>query len=195
MAKNKMAKDGNGIIKTVRKKASNYFLLREYKKVKRKPEVRNLAQSRNIGILFEVRSKEDLDTVRSFVAQIKERNRKITALGYATTKELLQTLKSDNEFDFISKEDFNWYYKPEKYVIKNFMSDGMDMLIDLSLKKNHALLYVAAFTEAKMKVARFDEKQKEYYDLMIDISKDNTLKYLINQIKHYITKINEQSTQ
>lgn len=190
-----MAKDGSGIVKTVRKKASNYFLLREYKKIKRKPEVRNLAQSRNIGILFEVRSKEDLDTVRAFVAQIKERNRKITALGYVTTKELLQTLKSDNEFDFISKEDFNWYYKPEKYVIKNFMSDGMDILIDLSLKKNHALLYVAAFTEAKMKVARFDEKQKEYYDLMIDISKDNTLKYLINQIKHYITKINEQSTQ
>ena len=190
-----MAKDGNTVVNTVRKKASNYFLSREYKKVKRKPEVRNLAQSRNIGILFEVRSKEDLDTVRTFVSQIKERNRKITALGYVTTKELLQTLKSDNEFDFISKTDFNWYYKPEKYVIKNFMSDGMDLLIDLSLKKNPALLYVAAFTEAKMKVARFDEKQKEYFDLMIDIGKENTLKYLINQIKHYITKINEQSTQ
>ncbi|MGE0636175.1 MAG: hypothetical protein AB7P01_07030 [Bacteroidia bacterium] len=190
-----MAKDGNSIVKAVRKKASNYFLVREYKKVKRKPQALNLSQARNIGILFEVRGKEDVDTVRAFVAQIKERNRKITALGYVTTKELLQTLKSDNEFDFISKEDFNWYYKPEKYVIKNFMSDGMDVLIDLSLKKNPALLYTAAFTEAKMKVARFDEKQKEYYDLMIDIGKDNTLNYLINQIKFYITKINEQSTQ
>lgn len=190
-----MAKDGKGIVHTVRKKAANYFLSRDYKKVKRKPQALNLSQARNIGILFEVRSKEDIDTVRAFVSQIKERNRKITALGYVATKELLQTLKSDNEFDFISKLDFNWYYKPEKYVIKNFMSDGMDVLIDLSLKKNPALLYVAAFTEAKMKVARFDEKQKEYYDLMIDTNKDNTLKYLITQIKHYITKINEQSTQ
>ena len=190
-----MAKDGIAIINTVRKKAAGYYLLREYKKVKRKPQVRNLAESKNIGILFEVISKEDLDTVRSFVSQLKERNRKITALGYVTTKELQQTLKSDNEFDFVSKTDFNWYFKPQKYVIKNFMSDGMDLLIDLSLRKNSGLLYVAAFTDAKMKVARFDEKQKEYYDLMIDIGKDNTLKYLINQIKHYITKINEQNNQ
>lgn len=189
-----MPKDSTGIVKTVRKKASGYFLSREYKKVKRKPEVRNLAQSRNIGILFELRSKEDLDTVRFFVSQIKERYRKITALGYVTTKELMQTLKSDNEFDFISKTDFNWYYKPEKYVIKNFMNDGMDLLIDLSLRKNPALLYIAAFTDAKMKVARFDEKQKEYFDLMIEIGKEATLKYLINQVKHYITKINEQNS-
>lgn len=189
-----MAKDGTGIVNTIRKKAANYFLLRDYKKVKRKPEVRNLAQSRNIGILFEVNSGEDVNTVRFFVSQLKDRSRKITALGYVSNKEMLQTLKSDNEFDFISKIDFNWYYKPEKYIIKNFMSDGFDMLIDLSMKPNVALLRIAAFTDAKMKVARFDDKQKEFYDLMIDIGKDNTLKYLINQIKHYITKINEQNS-
>ncbi len=190
-----MAKDSSGIVTEVRKKAATYFLLRDYKKVIRKPEVRNLAQSRNIGILFEVRSKEDIDTVRFFVSQLKDRSRKITVLGYVSNKELLQTLRSDNEFDFISKVDFNWYYKPEKYIIKNFMSDGFDMLIDLSMKKNPALLRIAAFTDAKMKVARFDEKQKEYYDLLLDIGKENTLKYLINQIKHYITKINEQNNQ
>ena len=183
------------IISAVRKKAANYFLEREYKKVKRKPEVRNLAQSKTIGILFEIRTEEDLNTVRFFVSQIKERNRKISVLGYVFKKELLQTLKSGNEFDFISQPDFNWYFKPKGYVIKNFMSDGFDLLIDLSMKKNPALLYIAAFSDAKMKVARFDDKQKEYFDLMIDIKKDTTLKYLINQVKHYITKINEQSTQ
>ena len=112
------------IISAIRKKAAKYFLEREYKNLKRKPQVRNLAQSKNIGILFEVRTEEDLTTVRSFVSQIKERNRKITALGYVTRKELLQNLKSDNEFDFISQADFNWYFKPQKYVIKNFMTDG-----------------------------------------------------------------------
>ena len=73
------------------------------------------------------------------------------------------------------------------------MSDGFDMLIDLSMKRNPALLYIAAFSDAKMKVARFDDKQKEYFDLLLDIGKENSLKYLIQQIKHYITKINEQS--
>ncbi len=180
------------IISVIRKKAAQYFLERDYKTVKRKPEVRNLAQSKNIGILFEVRTKEDFDTVRFFVSQIKERYRKITVLGYVSKKELLQTLKSDNEFDFISKTDFNWYYKPQGYVIKNFMSDGFDLLIDLAMREHPALIHVAAFTEAKFKVARFDEKQKQFFDLMIDIKKDNTLKYLINQIKHYITTINEQ---
>ncbi len=188
-----MAKDGKGIVSTVRKKAAKYFLEREYKKVQRKPEVRNLAQSKNIGILFEIRSEEDLNTVRFFVSQIKERSRKITALGYVTKKELLQSLKSDNEFDFISRLDFNWQLKPNGYVIKNFMSDGFDMLIDLSLHRNIALLRISAFTKAKMKVARFDDKQNEYFDLLIDIGKDQSLKYLINQIKHYITKINEQN--
>ncbi len=183
------------IISAVRKKAAKYFLEKEYKKVQRKPEVRNLAQSKNIGILFEIRTEEDLNTVRFFVSQIKERSRKITVLGYVSKKELLQSLKSDNEFDFISQQDFNWYFKPKGYVIKNFMSDGFDLLIDLSLRKNPALLYIAAFAEAKFKVARFDDKQKEYYDLMIDIGKDNSLKYLINQLKHYITLINEQNKQ
>lgn len=190
-----MAKDSNGIVTKVRNKAADYFLLRDYKKVKRKPHVRNLAQSRNIGILFEAHSKEDIDVVRFFVSQLKDRSRKISVLGYVSNKQLLLALKSDNEFDFISKADFSWYFKPQNYVIKNFMSDGFDILIDLSLKKNPALLYVAAFTDAKMKVARFDDKLKEYYDLMLDMGNDNSLKFLINQIKHYITKINEQNNQ
>jgi len=29
---------------------------------------------------------------------------------------------------------------------------------------------------------------------MIEIGKEATLKYLINQVKHYITKINEQNS-
>ena len=103
-----MAKDGRGIIGNVRKKAASFYLQREYKKLKRRPQVRNLAQSRNIGILFKINSEEDLNTVRFFVSQIRERNRKITALGYVAKKEILQVIKSDNEFDFVSKLDFNF---------------------------------------------------------------------------------------
>lgn len=180
-------------IKSIRTKVADYFRQQEYAHVNRSSEVRNLAQSRNIGIVFELNSKDDLDTVRFFVSQLRERNRKITALGYVTKKELLQQLKSDNEFDFISQADFNWHYKPTGYLVKNFIDDGFDMLIDLSMRKNPAILYISAFADAKMKVARYDEKHKEYFDLMIEIQKDNSLKYLINQVKHYITKINEQN--
>ena len=84
----------------------------------------------------------------------------------------------------------NWYYKPQNYIIDNFIKKEYDILINLSDSSCIPIKYLVASSVARFKIGRFEEGY-EIYDLMIKLEKEKGKERLMEEIKHYLNLINK----
>ena len=87
-------------------------------------------------------------------------------------------------------QDLNWYYKPQNYIIDNFIKKEYDILINLSDSSCIPIKYLVASSVARFKIGRFEEGY-EIYDLMIKLEKEKGKERLMEEIKHYLNLINK----
>jgi hypothetical protein len=64
------------------------------------------------------------------------------------------------------------------------MKKDFDLLFDLSLKDLFPVRYMTEISPATCKVGRYMESGR--YDLMIDVRENESVDYLIEQIRHYL---------
>ncbi len=98
------------------------------------------------------------------------------------------------EYDFFSTKELNWVGKPSSMVIQNFMNEEYDLLIDLNINDLFPLKYISALSKASFKVGKYNEKELDIYDMMIDSDNTKTLKYFLRQVDVYITMLNKVET-
>jgi len=110
-------------------------------------------------------------------------------LGYVKSKSLIQRFLPKLSYDFFSRKDISWFYRPIHNKVKDFMEKDFDLLIDLNLADSFALKYIAGLSKAICRVGRFSEDNILYYDLMIDVKPATTLDEYLYQIRHYLTII------
>jgi len=152
-----------------------------------------LDQARSIGIIFNAHDEQTFKQIREFSDALRGGGlRSVRSLGFVPKKEVAAFLQSSQDFDFFSREDFNWYFKPQGRKVVGFMSEPFDILIDLRKKRFVPLLFIVGLSRAQFKVGRFGLGFKEFYDLMIDIDDKAKLGYFIDQIKHYLSMINKK---
>jgi hypothetical protein len=95
------------------------------------------------------------------------------------------------QYDFFYKKDLNWYYKPQNYIIDNFIKKEYDILINLCDSSVIPIKYLVASSIARFKIGVYEENY-EIYDLMISLKDDKSMSKLMNEIKHYINLINKK---
>ncbi len=176
-------------IENIKRKIGFFFLNRE-ELPKRTIKVSNLAQAKNIGIIYNATEIATYNIVREFVKQLRDDKKQVKALGYVDNVPAKDFQQAKLEFDFIQKTDLNWYYMPGHHVVDNFCNEPYDLLIDLSVDKVLPQLFVLTWAKAKCKIGRQDDSLEKLYDIMINVDKKPDLKYLIEQVKHYLTIIN-----
>ncbi|MFC2175700.1 DUF6913 domain-containing protein [Bacteroidota bacterium] len=170
-----------------------YFLKKDMRVRNRKIQSIALEDARSIGILFNAKDEKTFKEIRDFAEEMRGGGvRKVKALGFVPKSDVAAFLESSKDFDFFSPQDFNWYQKPQGRKVAGFISEEFDILFDLRLKRSVSLLFIVGLSRAYFKVGKFEEKYKEYYDLMIDVADSAELPYFISQVKYYLSKINER---
>ena len=114
----------------------------------------------------------------------------LKALGFVKNKNLVQRFLPKLSYDFFSKRDLTWFYKPIHAQVRDFIDKEFDLLIDLSMQDNFPLKYIAGLSNAMLRVGKYSEENTQYYDLMIDTSSTMTSDEYLGQIRHYLTIIN-----
>jgi hypothetical protein len=150
----------------------------------------NLLDAKRIGILYTLNDVPDYDRVSEFVAKLQGSHKEVKALGFVRNKNLIQRFLPKISFDFFSKRDLTWFYKPIHTQVKDFIDKEFDLLIDVSLTDSFPLKYIAGLSNALLRVGRFSEENTAYYDLMIDMKPTMTSEEYLGQIQHYLTIIN-----
>lgn len=178
-------------VEDIKQKVGDFFFKRELKSNPRQREVHNLHTAQSIGILYDATERADMLKVSEFVNALFQTKKDVKALGFVNLKELTHHHMPMLQFDFFFLKDLNWYYKPQNYIIKNFVEKDYDILINLCDSTCIPIKYLAGSSQAKFKVGKFEE-DIDLYDMMIDV-KENTLSALIKEIHHYLTVINQKN--
>jgi hypothetical protein len=177
-------------IEDFKQKVGKWVFQRELKSNKRTKEVCNLDNAQSIGILYDATSEEQLKMVKPFVSYFFDLKKDVKALGYVNSKQLSFHHTPKLQYDFFYQKDLNWYYKPQNYIIDNFVKKEYDILINLCDSSIIPIKYLVASSIAHFKIG-IHEENYEIYDLMISLKDDKSMEKLMHEIKHYINLINK----
>jgi hypothetical protein len=181
------------IIKSIKNFIANHALKQELQSHRRERKANkfNFNDIKTVGILFDATSSEDYEIVKRYVLYLREHRKRVKVIGFFNTKTLPPMTYSKLEYDFFSAKEINWMGKPSTTVIKNFIDEEYDLLIDLNVHDHFALKYIAALSKANFKVGKYSERDMEMYDMMIDADNTKTVKYFLRQVDIYITMMNK----
>jgi hypothetical protein len=191
----------------------------------RKVQVCNLENAKRIGIIYNATEYISFEIIKDLVKQLSDNSLTVSILGYVNSKKLIDHYLYRKGFDFFSKNDLNWYYRPVSTLAVQFMDEPFDLLLNLSLEDYFPIHYITMLSQASFKCGRFFPAD-ESLDFMIDIEKENQmmrslhqevmreaettvenreieadvdkktetelqLKFLINQLVHYLSILNK----
>lgn len=144
----------------------------------------------SIGIQYYLSNEEAHKDVSNFINELKEIKKKVIVLGYIDEGTLPHYYSQKLTWDIISRKNTNWYGKPTAPFVKSFCDEEFDLLIDLTLEDHKPLIYTAALSKAQFKVGRYSEKNADIFDLMIHADQVQSVPEFIENVKHYLSKIN-----
>lgn len=168
--------------------SGNLILNNKLKKSNRNKQTHNLTTAKTIDILFYASNTNDFKIVKALVEKLVENNKQVNVLGYVNAKTIPQQLYLINHFNFFCKKDKNIIKIPKSDIALEFINSKSDVLLDLSLSDFFCLKYIASLKNSTFKIGKFIS-EKSHLDMMIDINKDETIVYLIEQIIHYLNLI------
>lgn len=159
-------------------------LRKKSKQVKRRKIVCNLKDAKNIGVLYNATHMVSFEIIKDLVKSLSSKNVNVSALGYVHSKMLIDHYLYRKGFDFFTRNDLNWYYKPAGQVVDEFIQTPFDILIDLSLEDYYPIQYILASSVSTFKVGRYTPDQ-QYLDLMIDLEKEKQeMKKIHEEVTH-----------
>lgn len=166
----------------------HYNLKKHLKSLNRQVKTHNFNTAKSAGILFSSPDDDSFRAIKDFLTFLSEKDLKVYALGYVPSKKIPQQFLLRKGINFYCKTDLNWYYKPKNEIIEQFVNREFDILFDLSLNDYFTVNYTGSLSKASFKIGV--QKENAYQDLVIDVNKNKSVEYLIEQIKHYLTLLN-----
>ncbi|HEX2395923.1 MAG TPA: hypothetical protein VHI78_11300 [Bacteroidales bacterium] len=147
------------------------MLLNQQRNQSRLPSFHTLNEASNIGIIYNATEYISFEIIKNLVKDLSRDSKKITVLGYVDSKNLIDNYLYRKGFDFFSRNDLNWYFKPVSGVVEEFIKEPFDLLINLSLDDHFPIRYITSVSSATFKAGRFSPHDN-CLDLMIDIEKE-----------------------
>lgn len=170
-------------IENTKRSIGEYMLTRGAGTKKRVPVFCNISQAKKIGILYNATHPISFDIIKNFTKTLTEKKIEVTVLGYVQNKNLIDHYLYRKGFDFFTKANLNWYYKPLSDTVDKFIKSPFDILINLCLEETYPVKYILALSDSKFKVGKFFD-EPNYMDFMIDIEKEKeAMKELNDEIK------------
>ena len=158
------------------------------KRVRRK-KVFNFKTAQKIGIVFDATNPNHFNAVYGFYKDLLADRKEVFMLGFVDGTEIPEKYLFKKNLYIFTRKDVNWVYKPKNTDAIRFINKEFDILIDLTLEYYFLLDYILTLSLARFKVGRFHDERK-CYDMMIYMKDGLTIEYFINQIKHYLERIN-----
>lgn len=146
----------------------------------------NLRDAKSIGILFIGTKPDDIITISNFADSLKSEQKQVFILGY-------QDLKNKEEIGprLFNKNSVNWYGIPQDAKVDQFQTLNLDILICAFNEECMPLEYIAATSKAKFRIGVYNPQKVNFYELMLNVSNEKPLPYVLQQIVHFLKAINK----
>jgi hypothetical protein len=166
---------------------------RELAVVDRYKKYIHLDEAENIGILFDASNEENYKLAFNFARTLTNKQRKCKALGFVNNNTIPHYCHPRLSFDYFTLKDLNWYNKPVSPFVKDYIQTEFDISINLDIGNNNSLNYISGLSKAHFKVGRYNEKNTDLYDLMLDMKEPVELPLFITELNHYLAILKTSS--
>jgi hypothetical protein len=178
-------------LKGIRRKAGNFILRRNIRKLSRNKRFINLEDVNTIGVVFSLKDNDGFESINELLKELTARKKQIFAIGYIEKKKIPDHYLLRKGYNFFCMADLNWYFKPEPSFVSDFIEREFDLLINLSTDQAYPVEYIYALSKARFKTGKFFEGT-DHSDLAIDTGQSRDTKYLAEQLTHYLQIINKR---
>lgn len=163
--------------------------LRREAEVSRNRRGFHFGSARRVALLYLDSDEPAFNRIRLFAKSLKEEYKvsSVISMGYvdAQAKHLPVWQQKKLEYDFICRDDLNWYLKPVRNV-RGFLDPEFDILIDLSGGEVIPLAFLLRESRAAMKVGWKGSLAGTWCDLTIAMKDSTTPELFIQQLKLYL---------
>lgn len=163
-------------------------LRKKLKDVRREKRACNLAEARTAGILFDATDPSGFEPVKSLVSQLTDRGIQVQIIGFVNDKKVPDAYLLRRSFNFISRNELSWIYRPTSDFVDDFIKTPFDILFNLDLKNFYPTRYITTLSRAKFKAGLYQD-DNEFLDFMISLKPNPSLENLIFQLLSYLGEL------
>jgi len=165
-------------------------LLRRYmrqllKTQNRRRKTHTLQSARSIGILFDGTEEKDRLEVLDFAHSLEKPTKKVRLLGFVDIKKVAL---GQTQFPQFTQKERGWNGVPNSEAVKTFIAEHFDLLLCLNGKQTLLLEWVAAASQAAMKIGTYTEHPNDF-DLMLETPAQKGVRFFVDQLDLYLEKI------
>lgn len=123
----------------------------------------------------------------NYIERYRDEGKKVTVLGYVK-----KFPPFEEDIVWITAKDKNWIGIPKMFRIKHFIEKEYDVLINTSMVTNRPLEYISTYSNAKLRIGRYNSDKTYAYDFMMQTESDDVFNYLA-QVEHYLRMVRTDS--
>jgi hypothetical protein len=154
----------------------------------REKQLISLEQVKTMGLVCQITDEDSYKKVYDLFSKLHSPKRSVWLLGYVDERKVPYYCLQQLSADFFSKNELNWFGKPDFAQLNDFLNKEFDILIDLSRSDLAPLHYVLATSKAKL-LTGANNCFKDIYDIFImDEAEMDDLK-LLKTIHDYLLKL------
>ena len=172
-------------------KLTDYFIKKrvqalQKKAVNRKRKSCSWEEAKHIWVLYEA---EEQEQILSFLEQLGKQKKKVHTCVFVAEKNLPEFPDSVRVIHALT--DLNLFNIPSKEVLKSFIEQKADILIDLTRTQNHPMKYLMLQHPCSNKVG-IKDSEVDLYDLSISVASRDDLKQMCKHILFYLQAIRSE---
>ncbi len=184
------------ITKNIRSVLGRRKFRKDLANLKREPASVSFDEAGNIGIIYDATDERDSESVKNYMKSIRSTFKKdIVAMGFVDKKKMHSSQYAQFGLDFFSQKDLNFKMIPVNPVVKNFINEKFDILINISLRKSLPVAYITALSKARFKVGTYSVSNNEGLDMMVKVDGDPSVKTVLEEIEHFLRIIKKHESK
>jgi len=165
------------------------ILKNKLKGFKRETVLHNFKTAGSAVLLFDTSTPNSFPAIKEFREFVEKNGIECSVYGYVPQKEVPQEMLFWKNFFFIAKSNLNWYLKPSGEAVDSFFNQDPDILVDFTQGLPLELQFLVQLSPARFKIGCYTELKNDY-DLMINLTEQDDMAYLSEQIRHYVSMLN-----
>ena len=143
--------------------------------------------ARHIGILFTTADADWKQEMSSFLNFLRTKRIRYTAMGFLAQRNISED-DCLSVCQYFSSKDLTWMRTPKQNtLVRQFMMQQFDMLIDSASADNEILNYIMTASPASFKIgSRHGSMKDSPCDLLLDLPDRNGIRPFFDIVKDYV---------
>lgn len=160
-------------------------LKRSLKKISGKRQSTPYADAKSILLFFTSEGNQKIALVKGLQNKMEKEGKKVSCMYLVLKNEDKPDVHMDDGMLRLVPEDFSLFGEIEKKEVKDLLDQEFDYMIHVDMTSNIYSDLVMSKSKAKCRVGRYFDNHENQYEMMIKVSDDKKINFLLDQLYHY----------